>query len=235
MEISQLKKKFVEIYGGDESDIRVFSAAGRVNLIGEHIDYCGGQVFPAALNLRTVIIARKNGTDKINLTATTVDAKETLDINTLDAYKDLKWGDYQAGVAYVMFMKQANLGYTVYALNSTQNGENKYIETTMDPKAAAVFYVEVVDGGYKIYTEINGVKNGRQYVTTPNMKAGGAAFYSGSGDTDMGALEAKQWINAIINDTDPCVLPEQAYCVTRILEGIYESAKTGKPYYFENN
>ena len=35
-----------------------------------------------------------------------------------------------------------------------------------------------------------------------------------------------------ITDTDPCVLPEQAYCVTQILEGIYESAKTGKPYYF---
>ena len=67
--------------------------------------------------------------------------------------------DFEAGVAYVMFMKQANLGYTVYALNTTQNGENKYIETTMDPKEAAVFYVEVVDGGYKLYTEINGVKN----------------------------------------------------------------------------
>lgn len=67
--------------------------------------------------------------------------------------------EFEAGTAYVMFMKQANLGYTVYALNTTQNGENKYIETTMDPKAAAVYYVEVVDGGYKIYTEIDGVKN----------------------------------------------------------------------------
>lgn len=67
--------------------------------------------------------------------------------------------EFEAGVAYKMFMKQANLGYTVYALNTTQNGENKYIETTLDPKAAAVFYVEVVDGGYKIYTEIDGVKN----------------------------------------------------------------------------
>ncbi len=105
MEISQLKKKFVEIYGGDESDLRVFSAAGRVNLIGEHIDYCGGKVFPAALNLRTAIVARKNGSDKIRLAATTVDDKVTLDINTLDAYKDLKWGDYQAGVAYVMQQK----------------------------------------------------------------------------------------------------------------------------------
>ncbi len=67
--------------------------------------------------------------------------------------------EFEAGTAYVMFMKQVNLGYTVYALNTTQNGENKYIETTMDPKAAAVYYVEVVDGGYKIYTEIDGVKN----------------------------------------------------------------------------
>ena len=67
--------------------------------------------------------------------------------------------EFEAGVAYTMFMKQANLGYTVYALNTTQNGENKYIETTMDPKAAATFYVEVVEGGYKIYTEIDGVKN----------------------------------------------------------------------------
>ena len=43
-----------------------------------------------------------------------------------------------------------------------------------------------------------------------------------------------QWINAIINDTDPCVLPEQALCVTKILEAIYESAKTGKAVYFED-
>lgn len=105
MEINQLKKKFVEIYGGDESDLRVFSAAGRVNLIGEHIDYCGGKVFPAALNLRTAIVARKNGSDKIRLCATTVDDKVILDINGLDAYKNLKWGDYQAGVAYVMQQK----------------------------------------------------------------------------------------------------------------------------------
>ena len=46
-------------------------------------------------------------------------------------------------------------------------------------------------------------------------------------------MEAAQWINAVVTDTDPCVLPEQAFVVTRILEGIYESAKTGKPYYFD--
>lgn len=102
MEISQLKEKFVALYGGKEEDVRIFSAAGRVNLIGEHIDYCGGKVFPAALNLRTLIAARKNGENVIRLAATTVEQTETLKIDDLGAYKDLKWGDYQAGVAFVM-------------------------------------------------------------------------------------------------------------------------------------
>ena len=109
MEIKELKQKFIELYGGSESDLRVFSAAGRVNLIGEHIDYCGGKVFPAALNLRTVIVARLNGENVIRLAATTMPQKEILDISSLDAYRGLKWGDYQAGVAYVM----QNEGYDI--------------------------------------------------------------------------------------------------------------------------
>ena len=65
----------------------------------------------------------------------------------------------EAGVAYKLFLEQMNLGYTLYAMNSTQDGKNKFINTTLDPKAAADFYVEIVDGGFKIYTEIDGVKN----------------------------------------------------------------------------
>ena len=46
-------------------------------------------------------------------------------------------------------------------------------------------------------------------------------------------MEARYWINAILNDTDPMVLPEQALTVTEILEAIYTSANTGKAFYFE--
>ncbi len=80
---------------------------------------------------------------------------------------------------------------------------------------------------------MNGVKNGVQFTTEPNFAAGGVAFYDGKAGNPS-EIEAKQWIDAVINDTDPCVLPEQAYCVTRILEGIYISSKTGTVYNFEN-
>ena len=53
------------------------SAAGRVNIIGEHVDYCGGKVFPAALSLKNTVYVRANGTDKINLCSSRVGLADT--------------------------------------------------------------------------------------------------------------------------------------------------------------
>ena len=79
---------------------------------------------------------------------------------------------------------------------------------------------------------INRVELDRQMDSKVDLSAGGVAFYSGTSVTPH-ALEARQWIESIVNDTDPCVLPEQAYVVSQILEAIYTSSKTGKAVYFE--
>ena len=62
--------------------------------------------------------------------------------------------------------------------------------------------------------------------------AGVVDFFEG-GTAAEAVREQEQWLNAIINDTDPLVKPEQAFVVTQILEGIYKSAETGKEVFFD--
>ena len=57
--------------------------------------------------------------------------------------------------------------------------------------------------------------------------AGNVAYFDGV-NGEPGTLECKQWMEAILNDTEPLVKPEQAFVVTQILEAIYRSAETGK-------
>ena len=78
---------------------------------------------------------------------------------------------------------------------------------------------------------MNKVEFGRQIEITPNLSAGGVAFYDGVQETPP-ITEQMRWLDAIENDTDPVVLPEQACVVSEILEAIYTSARTGKPVYF---
>ena len=109
MELNKIIDEFINLYGGERDDIRVFQSPGRVNLIGEHTDYNGGYVFPAALTMKTTIVARKRTDSVIRLKATDLDIVVEADINKLDTYRNIKWGNYELGVAYVL----QNAGYDI--------------------------------------------------------------------------------------------------------------------------
>jgi predicted dehydrogenase len=66
----------------------------------------------------------------------------------------------------------------------------------------------------------------------PDLASGGVAFYEGA-SSNPAEVEARRWINAVKNNTEVVVKPEQACVVSEILEAIYESARTGQPVYFD--
>jgi predicted dehydrogenase len=76
---------------------------------------------------------------------------------------------------------------------------------------------------------INGVEYNKQYIKKTEFSVGGVAFFDGEGESsDPAVAEALTFYSAITNGTDLIVKPEQALVVTRVLEAIYESARTGK-------
>ena len=100
MEKVQAIQAFENVFGTKPDGL--FTAAGRINVIGEHVDYCGGKVFPAALNLRCNVYGKKTGADVIRMAFTGIEGIVELKINDLNNYRALKIGNYQAGVAYFL-------------------------------------------------------------------------------------------------------------------------------------
>lgn len=68
-------------------------------------------------------------------------------------------------------------------------------------------------------------KTSHGVLTEESISAGGSiAFFEGGSDKEE-VIECRQWLDAIINDTEPLVKPEQAFMVTKILDNIYKSAR----------
>ncbi|WEG12904.1 galactokinase [Pullulanibacillus sp. KACC 23026] len=94
-----LLQNFQEYFGESDQPVRLFFAPGRVNLIGEHTDYNGGYVFPAAITLGTYMAVRKRNDSKYvmksdNFPGNQVEIDQSLIVN--DPNDD--WGNYPKGI-----------------------------------------------------------------------------------------------------------------------------------------
>lgn len=143
---------------------------------------------------------------------------------TGNAWGDWKPEEYTVEDSAFGFIKMKN-GATVnleasWALNSLDVGEAQ--TSLCGTKAGA---------DMKKGLRINHVQYGKQCTDTPELGAGGVAFYDGKTE-EPDDVEQRVFYNAIVKGEPLVVRPEQALVVTQILEAIYESGKTGKPVYF---
>jgi len=74
------------------------AAPGRVNLIGEHIDYCDGFVMPFAIDRYIVIAGRPNSSHEARIATAISEDIATIDLTELQQVSEPKWANYLRGV-----------------------------------------------------------------------------------------------------------------------------------------
>lgn len=94
--------KFKDIFKYGDENLDKFFSPGRVNLIGEHTDYNGGNVFPCAINFGTYAIASKREDNKVRVYSLNFEEEGVKEF-TLDNLKNIKednWANYVKAVVY---------------------------------------------------------------------------------------------------------------------------------------
>jgi galactokinase len=87
----------------------VWSAPGRVNLIGEHTDYNQGFVFPFAIDRRTVIALAPRDDDRIRLASSFSEEVVEARLADLTGERIAGWQAYPLGVAWALGQRGADL------------------------------------------------------------------------------------------------------------------------------
>jgi galactokinase len=77
-----------------------YYAPGRVNLIGEHTDYNGGYVLPAAIDYGTIALAARRDDGTVRLVSTSRQVRVALHIDDIRPDPANDWANYPLGVVY---------------------------------------------------------------------------------------------------------------------------------------
>lgn len=119
--INELIKKYNRIYGVKHN--YVFFSPGRINLIGEHIDYNGGLVFPLAINLGTYGIVGLRNDNIIMLYSEDFSKKPyKLDLTSFEKGEPF-WTNYVKGmVKYLKEKFNIEQGFNIYIYGNIPNG-----------------------------------------------------------------------------------------------------------------
>lgn len=93
-----LHQPFIERFKESENEIQIFYAPGRVNLIGDHTDHCGGLVFPCAIDCGTTMLIRRRDDNNVKLASMNFELMASLAPHELGQKYGDNWINYVLGV-----------------------------------------------------------------------------------------------------------------------------------------
>ncbi|MGL4865015.1 MAG: galactokinase, partial [Cetobacterium sp.] len=125
--INNLVKNFKKEFKKDEkTSVEVFFAPGRVNLIGEHIDYNGGKVFPCALDFGTYAVVTKREDKIFKMYSENFKELGIIEFSLDSLIYDKKddWANYPKGVVKTFLDSGFNInsGFDVLFFGNIPNG-----------------------------------------------------------------------------------------------------------------
>lgn len=124
MEIKGLRNRFKEVFGAPPAE--AFFAPGRINLIGEHTDYNGGHVFPAALTMGTTLLLSPRSDHRAFFYSANFEHLKTIQVDVLkpSQSKEQGWVNYFTGVLSALAEKSLvpAHGFDVLVYGNIPNG-----------------------------------------------------------------------------------------------------------------
>jgi galactokinase len=101
-----------------QAEPTVFTAPGRVNLIGEHTDYSEGFVMPAAIDFATLAAVSPRGDNQVGIYSENFGEEVVFDLGFLPHHPRHHWSDYPVGVLTMLIEAGVEPG----GFNLTLNG-----------------------------------------------------------------------------------------------------------------
>jgi galactokinase len=103
----------------DHAPDKIVLSPGRINIIGEHVDYNDGYVLPAAIDKIICFTFKRNDSNSANIHAIDLDESVTIDITKEEVLTDIVWTNYLRGVLFQLKLKGYEIGGFDCAFSST--------------------------------------------------------------------------------------------------------------------
>ncbi|MGX7200194.1 galactokinase [Enterococcus nangangensis] len=222
--MTSLKEVFAQKFGAASSTS--YFSPGRINLIGEHTDYNGGHVFPAAITLGTYGEARKRNDQKLRFYSENFKELGVIEssLDELVYKKEDSWANYAKGV--IKYLKAAghtiDTGLEVALYGNIPNGaglsSSASLELLIGVIAEDLFQLELtrldlILIGKKVENEFIGVNSGimDQFAIGMGQKDHGIFLDTNTLKYEMVPVKLGKYVVVIMNTNKRRELADSKY------------------------
>ena len=207
--IKELKMKFTDTFG--EKPTSTYFSPGRVNLIGEHVDYNGGHVLPCAITQGTLGIVRLREDGQVNCLSENFEELGIISFNLeeLSFNKEDNWTNYVKGV--IKYIQEAghkvDRGFDLLIYGNIPNGAGLSSSASLELLIGVMLErefdldlerLDLVKLGQKVENEFIGLNSGIMDQFAVGMGKEGSAIYLDVNTLDYTLVPAEFGDNVIL-------------------------------------